>query len=219
MGGQFLRNALIYRDGVSAGIRVGAEPDGTTCSLSESIQSLVELPQSELDRATVVVVFGDVNLNDLPPFLGRLRSTEELAFTSRRVEGDPQLTDDNEIFNLSFRNTVYADLSDFAPMPDLLDLRTSVATIEEGEFVLPSDLGSTWPRLRAVQDTSQKIQNLPVLDTAASPVILVAWYGHPQLDELSGPLARLHILPETVEQYSAAVERLREQGTAIIMGE
>jgi len=200
-------------------LRVGAEEDGTTCSLSDSIRSLVQLPQSELDRATVVVVYGDVNLDDLPPFLGKLRSTEELSFNGAQVEGDPRFRDDNEIFNMSFRTTTYADLSDFAPMPELLDLRTSVSVIEEGEVILPEDLGHSWPKLRAVQDTSQKIVNLSVLNTAASPVILVAWNGHPQLSEVTGRLERLHIAPDAIERHAVEVERLRSVGTPIITGE
>jgi len=183
--------------------------------LSDSIQSLVELPQSELDRATVVVVYGDVNLNDLPSFMGRLHSTEELAFVSRRVEGDPQLGADNKIFNMSFRTTTYADLRAFTPMPELVRLTTAIEPVDDGEMILPTDIGASWPSLRAISDDYALITNLTAINTATEPLILFIASGHPQLGELTGPLERVNIFEEAQEAQAEAVERLRARGVPV----
>jgi len=175
----------------------------------------LRLPEDELDRAVFAQIDGEVDFDELPSFLQLLPNIRQLAFTSRQVEGDPQLGADNKIFNMSFRTTTYADLRAFTPMPELVRLTTAIEPVKDGEMILPTDIGASWPSLQAISDDYALITNLTAINTATEPLILFIASGHPQLGELTGPLERVNIFEEAQEAQAEAVERLRARGVPV----
>ena len=188
--------------------------DGPACSLEQSLMMLESLSPDQLSRVSSLRMSGDFDASEYPGFFDQFPEATLLRHTSGTLTGNADLRDSK--IRSAYLNGYAADLSGFAPWPEL---RNIISGVGEGGLTLPGDIKEAWPGFLGLTDATRAITNLSTLNNSAVPIQVHLPYGHPELAALEGNIERVIVSSEeAAERQMDAIEVLRSRGLIVEIG-